>query len=345
MIQQETFGQTPAGETVQRFTLVNDNGLRAELSDFGALLLSLCVPDRAGRLGDITLGYDTLAGWMGDRAYMGATVGRYGNRIARGRFTLDGKTYALAANNGPNHLHGGVRGFNKVMWAAKTSAGEDGPAVEFRYVSLDGEEGYPGTLTTAVRYTLTPANELRVEFRAVTDQPTVVNLVHHSYWNLTADPRRAILNHELMLAADQYLPVDAGAIPTGELAPVAGTPMDFTKAMAIGIRIEQVAGGYDHNWILRGPAGQVRTAARLADPSSGRAMELLTDQPGIQFYTGNFLDDLIRGKGGLPYHRHGGLCLETQRWPDSPNRPKFPSAVLRPGETYTHTMVHRFSAE
>ncbi len=331
-VESESYGTTPEGRKFRLFTLSNEHGLKAGLSDFGATLVSLHVPDRQGKLADVTHGYDTLDGWMADKAYMGATVGRFGNRIAKGRFTLDGHTYQLATNNGPNHLHGGVKGFNKHLWEAQPGESQ----VEFRRVSPDGEENYPGTLTARVTYTLTNANELRIEFHATTDKPTIVNLVHHTYWNLTGDPRRTILDHELTLPADSYVPVGEDLIPTGKLAPVAGTPMDFNTPTAIGKRIAQVPGGYDHCWVLRG-------AVSLHDPVSGRFMEISTDQPGIQFYSGNFLDGSIRGKSGIKYQRHTGLCLETERFPDAPNQPAFPSAVVRPGDTYTHTMVHRFS--
>jgi aldose 1-epimerase len=342
MIQKQRYGSSPDGQDVDLFTLANRHGLKATLTNFGAILTGLEAPDRHGKRADVTLGHDTLAGWISDKAYLGATVGRFANRIAHGRFTLDGRTYQLATNDGPNHLHGGRKAFHKFVW--ETVDAEDA-AVEFRRVSPDGEEGYPGTLTATVRYTLTDDNELRVEFRATTDKPTIVNLAHHSYWNLAGDPRSTILDHELTLHADQYLPVGTSLIPTGERAAVAGTPMDFTKPNVIGKRIAQVPGGYDHCWVVRGAGGTVRPAARLREPVSGRVMEIATDQPGIQFYSGNFLDGSIRGKGGVAYQYRCGLCLETQRWPDSPNQPGFPSPVLRPGETYFHTMVHRFGVE
>ena len=343
-IEQKPYGKTPDGQAADLFILANDHGVKAELTSFGAILVSLAAPDRTGKPADVTLGYDSLAGWVADKSYLGATVGRYGNRIAKGRFTLDGQGYRLATNNGVNHLHGGAKGFNKHVWAARAGEGKNGVSVEFRRVSPSGEEGYPGTLTVNVTYTLTNTNELRVEFQSTTDQPTIINLVNHTYWNLTGDPRRTILDHELILNADRYVPVDAGMIPTGEPAPVRGTPMDFTKPVAIGKRIDQVEGGYDHCWVVRGPAGRLQRAALLFEPTSGRVMEVLTDQPGIQFYAGNFLDGSITGRGGVAYQRRCGLCLETQKWPDSPNRATFPSPVLRPGETYVHQMVHQFSS-
>lgn len=346
-IKEEVFGTMPDGREVKVFTLTNSSGLRARVTEYGAILVSLEAPDRHGVLADLTHGYDTLAGWLTNHAYLGATVGRFGNRIAHGKFTLDGREYTLATNNTPGgipcHLHGGVQGFDKVLWSGRMVGDE---SVEFCYVSAAGEEGYPGTLTTKVTYTLTADNELRWEAEATTDAPTIVNLVHHSYWNLSGDPTRSINEHVLMLAADRYLPTDAGLIPTGELAPVAGTPMDFTTPTVIGARVEadfealHFGGGYDHAWVVNGSG--LRLAARLADPSSGRVMEVLSDQPAIQFYGGNFLDGSAVGKGGVAYAHRTGLCLETEGFPDSPNQPGFPSPVLRPGETYRHLMVHRF---
>ncbi len=335
------FGKNPQGKTVRLFTLTNSGGLRARVITYGATLISLEVPDRSGKLGDVTLGYDDLAGWLGNRSYFGSTIGRFGNRIAAGRFTLDGKAYALATNDGANHLHGGVQGFDKVVWEAEPVAGAN--AVKFIYFSPDGEEGYGGNLAVSVTYTLTDANELRLDYEAATDAPTILNLTHHTYWNLADAGRSSILNHRLMLAVDYYLPVGADLIPTGQLVPVAGTAMDFTTPAAIGTRIAQVKGGYDHNWVLRGSGSELRFAARLEDPSSGRTMEVSTTEPGMQFYSGNFLNDAIKGKGGTIYARHHGLCLEAQHYPDSPNHPAFPSVVLRPGETYRQTTVHRFS--
>ncbi len=342
------YGALPDGRTADLYTLTNANGLKATLTNYGAILVSMEVPDRDGKLADVTLGYDTLEGWLSNTSYFGSTVGRYGNRIAKGEFTLDGKTYTLAKNNGENALHGGSKGFDKVLWDGKLVERPGAVGVEFTRTSPDAEEGYPGNLKCKVTYLLTNDNELRIEFEATTDKPTVLNLVHHSYWNLTGDPNKTNLDHELMIAADRFLPVDEGLIPTGELRPIKGTPFDFTKPTKIGARVNaddeqlKLGKGYDHCWVLRNQKGKVVLAATLYDPSSGRAMDLLTDQPGVQFYGGNFLDGTVTGKSGVKYQFRTGLCLETQKYPDSPNKPSFPSPVLRPGETYKHTMVHRF---
>ena len=348
-----TFGKLPSGGEAKLFTLTNKNGMRAKVSDLGATLVSLEVPDKAGKLADVTHGFESPEGYLSkENPYFGASVGRFGNRIKDGKFTLDGKEYKLATNNDPGgipcHLHGGNVGFNKVTW---TGAADDATnSVTFTYVSKDGEEGYPGTLTAKITYTLTDSNELKWVATATTDAPTVLNLVHHSYWNLSGDPKTSINDHILTLEADHYLPTNAGLIPTGEKAPVAGTPMDFTKPTAIGDRVAQefealkLGGGYDHAWVLK-PAPGVRLAAKLKDPKSGRVLEVLTDRPAIQFYGGNFLDGTVTGKGGVKYAHRTACCLETEGFPDAPNQPSFPSAVLRPGETYTHTMIHKFSAE
>lgn len=351
-IETALYGTLPDGREAQIFTLTNAHGLRARVTEYGAILVSMEIPDKEGKLADVTLGYDTLEGWLTNTSYFGSTVGRFGNRIAHGRFTLDDKEYQLATNNNPGnipcHLHGGKQGFDKVLWRGEVD--EKNNAVTFTYVSKDGEEGYPGTLSVKVTYSLTDDNELKWEAEATTEAPTVVNLVHHSYWNLTGDPRQSINSHELVLHADEYLPTNAGLIPLGSKAPVAGTPMDFRKPTAIGARVGddfealKLGGGYDHAWVLQSGEG-ARPAARLRDPVSGRAMEILTDQPGIQFYGGNFLDGTVTGKGGVVYPHRSGLCLETENFPDAPNQPTFPSAVLRPGETYRHRMIHRFTAE
>jgi aldose 1-epimerase len=349
----ETFGKLPDGREAKIFTLTNTNGLRAKITELGAALVSMEVPDKAGKLADVTHGFDSPDGYLSDaNPYFGATVGRFGNRIKDGKFTLDGKEYSLATNNDPGgipcHLHGGKVGFNKVLWTGEANEADN--SVTFTYVSKDGEEGYPGNLTTKVTYTLTDANELKWEVAATTDAPTVLNIVHHSYWNLSGDPATSINDHLLTLEADKYLPTNAGLIPTGELAPVAGTPMDFTQPTAIGDRVNEefealkLGGGYDHAWVLT-PKEGVRPAARLKDPKSGRVMEISTDKPAIQFYGGNFLDGTVAGKGGVKYAHRTALCLETENFPDAPNQPSFPSAVLKPGETYTHTMIHKFSAE
>jgi aldose 1-epimerase len=319
--------------------------------EYGAILVSMEVPDKDGKTKDITHGYDDLAGWLTNTNYFGSTVGRFGNRIAHGRFSLDGKEFKLAKNNDPGgvpcHLHGGIVGFDKVLWTGKP-VGED--AVEFTYLSKDGEEGYPGNLTVKVTYTLNDDNELSWVAQATTDAPTILNMVHHSYWNLSGDPAASINDHQLTLLAPSYLPTNAGLIPTGEVAPVSGTPMDFTKPMRIGERVDadfealDFGGGYDHCWVLEKGSG-VRKAAKLKHPETGRVMEISTDQPAIQFYGGNFLDGTVAGKGGVKYAKRSALCLETQNFPDAPNQPSFPSAVLRPGATYSHTMIHKFSVE
>ena len=335
------FGSLPDGTAVEIYTLTNKNGLKARIMTFGAILVSLEVPDRTGRPGDIVLGYDALDGYVKNNPYFGAIVGRYGNRIAKGRFTLDGVTFKLAVNNGENHLHGGLKGFDKVVWDAEPRLEEDGVGVKFTYLSKDGEEGYPGNLEVMVHYALTNDDELRIGYEAATDKPTPVNLTHHSYFNLGGGAKD-ILGHELMLAADRYTAVDKGLIPTGELAPVKGTPMDFTTATAIGSRIAKVEGGYDHNYVLNKPDVAMGMAARLADPVSGRIMEIHTTEPGIQFYSGNFLDGAITGKGGRVYKKHFGLCLETQHFPDSPNHPNFPSTILSPGRVLKSLTIHKF---
>lgn len=328
--------------------------MTAEISDFGASLVSLKTPDREGKLADITLGFDSVAGYAGkDNPHFGATVGRYGNRIAHGRFRLDGKDYQLATNNEPAgipcHLHGGQAGFNKRLWTVNNTSNS---FITLEYTSENGEEGYPGRLTTIVTYKLTDDNELIWEATATTETPTIVNLIHHSYWNLSGEAGRSINHHILRLHADYYLTTDAGLIPTGEFAPVAGTPMDFSRPTAIGERVDadfdalKQAGGYDHCWVLNEPSGEgLRPVAKLSDPETGRVMKLFSDQPGVQFYGGNFLDGSLIGKNGITCGRRTGLCLETENFPDAPNQPKFPSPVLRPGETYRHTMVHHFSTD
>lgn len=341
------FGRMADGTVIESFTLRNARGLEVRAITYGAIIVSLRVPDRAGRFDDVVLGYDDLAGYLRQSPYFGAVVGRYGNRIAKGRFTLDGKTYALATNNGPNHLHGGVKGFDKVVWKGEPTSTADAASVTFRYTSPDGEEGYPGTLSARVTYTLTDRDELSFEYEATTDKPTPVNLTQHSYFNL-AGAGRDILGHELTIDADRFTPVDATLIPTGQLAPVSGTPLDFRRPTLIGARIgqddEQLrhGGGYDHNFVLnRNGVGLVH-AARLVDPGSGRTLDIQTTEPGVQFYSGNFLDGTITGKGGSVYARRSGLCLETQHFPDSPNKPGFPSTIVRPGKPYRSKTVLTF---
>jgi aldose 1-epimerase len=350
-ITSQSWGKTPEGTEVNLYTLTNANGVEARITNYGAIIVSLKVPDRKGALADVVLGFDTLDPYLKENPHFGAVVGRYGNRIAKGHFSLDGHDYTLAINNGANSLHGGVKGFDKQLWTGKTMESKDGPSVQLTYVSKDGEEGYPGTLTSIVTYTLTDANELRIHYQATTDKPTVLNLTNHSYFNLAGAGNGDILGHQLALDADKFTPVDSGLIPTGELRAVAGTPFDFRKPTAIGARIGQdeeqlkMGGGYDHNFVLNGKAGVLRQAARVTEPQSGRVMQVLTTEPGVQFYTGNFLDGTITGKGGKVYNKRFGFCLETQHYPDSPNQPSFPSTVLRPGSTYDTTTVFRFSTD
>jgi aldose 1-epimerase len=343
-ISKTAFGKTPDGEQVDLYTLTNTSGLRARIMTYGAIVVSLETPDRDGYLADITLGYENLQGYIENNPYFGAIVGRYGNRIAKGRFALDGVSYQLATNNGENHLHGGLKGFDKVVWRAEPIEEKDAVGLRLIYVSRDGEEGYPGTLTCEVVYLLTSADEFKVSYKATTDKATVLNLTHHSYFNLSGCARD-ILGHELTLNAGRYTPVDEGLIPTGELAPVAGTPFDFNSPKPIGLDINQAPGGYDHNFVLNKESDEMTLAARVCEPQSGRVMEIYTTEPGLQFYSGNFLDSSITGKAGKVYHKHYGFCLETQHFPDSPNRPNFPSVVLRPGETYRHETVHKFYAK
>jgi len=342
-ISKAAYGELPDGSSVDIYTLASANGMEVKLINYGAIVVSVKVPDRQGRLADVTLGYDTMEGWLKNSAYFGATVGRYANRIAKGVFTLDGQTYTLATNNGENHLHGGVKGFDKVRWNAQPIQTATAAGVRFTYLSKDGEEGYPGNLSATAVYTLNNDNELKIEFAATADKPTIVNFAHHSYWNLAGHGSGDVLSHVLTIFADQYTPVDKGLIPTGEFKPVQGAPFDFSVPTPIGKHIAEVEGGYDINYVLRNPAGRVGIAARVYEPESGRLMEIYTDQPGLQFYSGNFLDGSVTGKDGVAYRKHGGFCLETQRFPDSPNKPNFPSPVLRPGETYKHTMILRFS--
>ncbi len=336
---------------MQLYTLRNSKGVEASITNYGAILVSLKVPDRNGNLADVVLGFDSLDGYLGEHPYFGAVIGRYGNRIAGGRFVLDGVEYKLARNNGENHLHGGVRGFDKAVWSVKKPRADGDAGVELTYLSEDGEEGYPGSLTATVRYTLTGDNELRLDYEATASKPTVVNLTNHSYFNLAGAGNGDILAHRVRINADNFTPVDQGLIPTGELRPVTGTPFDFRQPHAIGERIggkdqQLVFGkGYDHNFVLNGSAGSLRSAARVTEPGSGRVVEVLTTEPGVQFYTGNFLDGTIRGKGGAAYGHRYGFCLETQHFPDSPNQPQFPSVVLRPGAKYQSTTVYKFSAE
>ena len=347
-IEKQSFGKTEDGMAVDLFTLTNANGMKLKITNYGGIVTSIFVPDKDGNLGDVVLGYDNLEGYLNNNPYFGCIVGRYGNRIAKGKFTLNGKNYTLATNNEPNHLHGGVKGFDKVVWAAKEVKDKDTVGLELTYLSKDGEEGYPGNLSVKVIYTLTNDNALRIDYEATTDQPTVVNLTNHSYFNLKDAGASSILNHELMIDADYITPVDETLIPTGELRSVEGTPFDFRTLTVVGDRIdsddEQIkfAGGYDHNFVLNGKAGELRLVGKLFESTSGRVIEVWTTEPGIQFYSGNFLDGTITGKKGIVYQYRHGLCLETQHYPDSPNQPNFPSTTLNPGEKYQTTTVYTF---
>ncbi|HVE78251.1 MAG TPA: aldose epimerase family protein [Gemmatimonadaceae bacterium] len=343
------FGALPDGRAVELFALTNARGCEVRAMTYGGVIVSLRVPDRGGRLDDVVLGHDTLAGYLDASPYFGAIVGRCGNRIARGRFVLDGVTYQLTTNDGANHLHGGARGFDKVVWEGRPFANRRGVGVTFRHTSPDGDEGYPGTLDAKVTYTLTDRGELSFEYRARADRATPVNLTQHSYFNLAGPKGWDVLGHELTLHAQHFTPVDAGLVPTGAFTSVAGTPFDFRTPTPIGARVDaddaqlRHAGGYDHNFVLEPPRGDAMThAARLAEPSSGRVVDVYTTEPGLQFYSGNFLDGSIRGKAGRVYGLRTGLCLETQHFPDSPNHPHFPSVILRPGATYRSLTVFAF---
>ncbi len=344
------FGTLPDGRPVELFTLTNAHGVEVRAMNYGGIITVLRTPDRAGHLDDIVFGFDDLAGYLKSSPYFGAVVGRYANRIAKGKFTLEGQSYTLAVNNGANSLHGGLKGFDKVLWAAEPFQGDSGAGVRLRYSSPSGEEGYPGKVDVGVTYTLTPRDELVVDYEATADKATPFNVSQHTYWNLRGNGRGTILDHVLTLDASAYTPVDTTLIPTGELASVAGTPFDFRTPTAIGARIDQsgnqqlrFGGGYDHNWVLdrNGRAGLVH-AARVLEPTSGRTLDVSTTEPGIQFYSGNFLDATVSGKGGNAYPRRSALALETQHFPDSPNHPNFPSTILRPGQTYRSRTVFAF---
>ena len=348
-IEKKPYGRLADGTQVDIYVLTNANGVEAAITNYGGIVVSLKVPDRAGKFGDVVLGRGSLEEYVQSSPFFGCLVGRYGNRIAKGKFMLNGATYTLAVNNGPNHLHGGIRGFDKVVWQAKPTSTQAGPALELRYTSKDGEEGYPGTLAVTVTYTLTDANELRIDYAATTDKDTVVNLTNHSYFNLEGDGAVDVLSHELQINASRFTPVDENLIPLGELRPVLGTPFDFTRPHTIGERInaddEQMrrGSGYDHNFVVDGAACQLRLAARAFSAKTGRMLEVLTTEPGVQFYTGNFLDGTLRGKTGALCGKRSGFCLETQHYPDSPNQPSFPSTVLKPGDKYQTTTIYRFS--
>ncbi len=350
-IEKSAFGETPDGQKVEKYTLSNDNGMEIDVITYGGIITRWTAPDKNGNYEDVVLGFNDLESYFGDVPYFGALIGRYGNRIANGQFSLDGETYTLAKNNGPNHLHGGVKGFDKAVWNAKTENTDDGASLVLTYTSADGEEGYPGKLDVKVTYTLTGDDQLDIHYEAVTDKPTVVNLTQHSYFNLSGDFSQDILNHEVTLNASAYLPVDAGLIPTGELRPVEGTPFDFTEPKAVGKEInadnEQIkrGGGYDHCWVLKETEENLGFAASAYHPRTGRLLEVYTDEPGIQFYTGNFLDGSLTSKNGGTYGKRSGLCLETQHYPDSPNQETFPTTRLNPGDTYSSHTSFKFSTK
>ena len=350
LVKKQEYGHMPDGAAVELFTLTNPNGMEAHIITYGGIVTSLTAPDRAGKLADVVLGMDNLAGYLDETAHLGALIGRYGNRIGNGQFHLDGKLFTLPKNDGDNTLHGGPAGFDHQVWKGVETPNADGPSVLLTYVSKDGEMGFPGTLTAKVIYTLTRKNELRIDYTATTDKNTVVNLTNHSYFNLKGAGEGDILQHVLTLDADRFTPVNAGLIPNGELKAVENTPFDFRTATAIGARIEQkdqqlqYGKGYDHNWVINKGMGGLSRCAEVFEPKSGRVLEVLTTEPGVQFYTGNFLDGTIHGKGGKVYAHRGALCLETQHFPDSPNKPSFPSTELKPGQTYHTVTVYRFSA-
>jgi len=344
------FGKTAAGTAVDLYTLVNARGMKVTITNFGGIVVSCWVPDKDGNLADVVLGFDNLKGYLGKHPYFGALVGRVGNRIAGGQFELDGQRYTLAQNDHGNHLHGGLIGFDKKVWHAEPRMTDEGPQLVLSITSPDGEEGYPGNLSVQVTYTLTGENALKIHYHATTDKPTPVNLTNHSYFNLKGQGEGDILDHQVQLLADRFTPVNQDLIPTSELRPVAGTPIDFRQGTAIGARVDQddqqliFGKGYDHNFVLnKTRPGKLELAARVYEPTSGRVLEVLTTEPGVQFYTGNFLDGTNIGKGNRPYQHRYGFCLETQHFPDSPNQPAFPSIIVRPGKAYDSTTVYRFT--
>jgi aldose 1-epimerase len=349
-VTRESFGKTSDGQQVDLYTLRNTRGAEAKITNYGAIVTSLKVADRNGKFDDVVLGFNDFDSYLKNDPYFGAIVGRYGNRIAKGRFTLSGVEYKLATNNGENHLHGGIKGFDKVVWTGRELKSAAGPAVVMTYLSKDGEEGYPGNLNVRVVYTLTNNNELKIDYTATTDKDTVTNITHHSYFNLAAEGNGDILNHLVTINANRFVPTDAGSIPTGELKKVAGTPFDFLKPMAIGARINQddeqlkFGNGYDHTWVINGRPGVMRLAATAYEATSGRVMQVWTTEPGVQFYTGNFLNGTLTGKSGKVYQRRFGFCFETQHYPDSPNHPAFPTTTLKKGQTFKSTTIYRFSS-
>ncbi len=346
-LEAHVFGRMPDGTPVNIYTLKNPNGMTVKVTELGLIISELHVPDRNGNVGNVVLGFDNLDRYLKGHPFFGAIAGRVANRVANARFTLDGREYTLAKNNGPHHIHGGNKGFDKKVWKSRPLPSTDHEAaVEFTCLSPDGEEGYPGNLTVTVTYTLTDKNELRITYGATTDKPTPINLTNHSYFNLAGSGD--ILAHELLLNADHYTPADEGLIPTGEIRSVKGTPLDFTKSTPIGARSQQTGlkpGGYDHNFVINHAGKALARTARVYEPGTGRVMEVFTTQPGVQLYTANHMDGSVIGTGGVPYPRYGGFCLETQHYPDSINKPSFPSVILRPGETYNTTTVFAFSTK
>jgi aldose 1-epimerase len=349
----KSFGKTPDGQPIDLYVLTNKSGAEVSITNYGGAVVSIKVPDRNGKLADVVLGYDTAEGYLNDKSHFGGIIGRYGNRIAHAQFVLDGKTYTLAKNNHENSIHGGIRGFDKAVWSTRILHGKDAQSLELSYLSKDGEEGFPGNLKVTVVYTWSDASALQIEYSATTDKKTVVNLTNHSYFNLAGQGSGDILGHVLMIQAEKFTPVNAALIPTGELRDVAGTPLDFRKPTAIGARIDQddeqlkLGSGYDHNFVI-GPVeelGPSFAAVRVVEPTTGRVLEVFTTEPGVQFYTGNFLDGKTPGKGGVTYPRRNAFCLETQHFPDSPNQPKFPSVVLNPGERYHTITKYQFAVE
>lgn len=348
----KAFGKLADGREAELYILTNKNGMEAAITNFGGTVVSLKVPDRNGKLDDVVLGYDTPQGYADGTFFFGSLIGRYGNRIAKAKFSLDGKEYTLLANDGPNTLHGGAVNYGKVLWAAEALETAEGPAVKLHYVSKDGEAGFPGDLSITVTYTLTNDNALKIQYHATTDKDTVVNLTNHSYFNLSGAGNGDILNHKVQIFASRFTPVDSNLIPTGELKAVAGTPFDFSKPTAVGDRINnedeqlKLGHGYDHNFIVdEGGKGKIVPVAKVVDPASGRVLEVFSDEPAVQFYAGNFLDGTAKGKYGKSYARRTGLCLETQHYPDSPNQPKFPSTELKPGQSYKTTTIYKFGVE
>jgi aldose 1-epimerase len=347
-VTKESFGKTSTGENIDLYTLRNTRGMETKITNFGGIVVSLTAPDRNGTFADVVLGFSDLDNYQKQGPYFGAIIGRYANRIAKGRFKLNGVEHKLAVNNGENHLHGGIKAFDKVVWTGKETKTAAGPAVTLSYLSKDGEEGYPGNLRVTVVYTLTNNNELKIAYTATTDKDTVINLTHHSYFNLLGEGNDTILNHQLTINGNRFLPTDAGSIPTGELRSVKGTPFDFLTPNTIGARIEQadeqlkLGKGYDHTWIINGRAGTLRHAATVYEQSTGRMMQVWTTEPGMQFYTGNFLDGTLTGKSGKLYPRRSGFCLETQHYPDSPNQPSFPTTTLKKGATFRSTTIYKF---